>query len=113
MATYPDAVACRFEAFLASRGTRVANVHTLGILSGWDTPMSLERLRDEVGLADHPEAEAILIPDTAMPTLHVIAALEAERGKPILSANQVTLWKSLRLAGLHDHPTQYGRIFAH
>ena len=111
MATYPGAVAQRFEAFLAHRGAQVVNVHTLGILSGWDTPMPLERLRDEVARADRPEAEAILIPDTAMPTLHAIAALEAERGKPILSANQVTLWKSLRLAGVADHPTRYGRIF--
>jgi maleate cis-trans isomerase len=111
MATYPDAVARRFEAFLAHRGVQAVNVHTLGILSGWDTPMPLELLRQEVAVADRPEAEAILIPDTAMPTLHLIQALEEERGKPILSANQVTLWKSLRLAGILDRPTQYGRIF--
>jgi maleate cis-trans isomerase len=111
MATYPEVVARRFEAFLAHRGTRVVRVHTLGILSGWDTPMSRERMREEVARADHPDAQAILIPDTAMPTQHLIGALEEERGKPVLSANQVTLWKSLRLAGVDAQPTQYGRIF--
>jgi maleate isomerase len=29
----------------------------------------------------------------------VIAALEAELGKPVLTANQVTMWAALSLAG--------------
>jgi len=30
----------------------------------------------------------------------VIAPLEAELGKPIISANQATMWAAMRLAGL-------------
>jgi maleate isomerase len=29
----------------------------------------------------------------------VIAALEAELGKPVLTANQVTMWSALTIAG--------------
>lgn len=49
--------------------------------------------------ADHPEAEAVLVPDTAMHTLAIVEALERAVGKPVLTANQVTVWKGLQLLG--------------
>ncbi len=48
--------------------------------------------------ADHPDAEAVLVPDTAMHTLAIVDKLEAAVGKPVLTANQVTVWKGLRTA---------------
>jgi maleate cis-trans isomerase len=52
-----------------------------------------------VAAADHPDAEAVLVPDTAMHTLAIIDKLEAAVGKPVLTANQVTVWKGLELLG--------------
>jgi maleate cis-trans isomerase len=52
-----------------------------------------------VTAADHPDAQAVLVPDTAMHTLSVIDRLEAAVGKPVLTANQVTVWKGLHLLG--------------
>ena len=52
-----------------------------------------------VKAADHPDAEAILVPDTAMHTLEIVDDLEAAIGKPVLTANQVTVWKGLDLLG--------------
>jgi len=51
-------------------------------------------------LLDHPEAEAIFFSCTNLHTFEVIEALEAELGKPVLSANQVTVWATLRAGGL-------------
>nr|MBA3251536.1 Asp/Glu racemase [Geodermatophilaceae bacterium] len=51
--------------------------------------------------ADAPEAEAVFVSCTNLPTYDVIAPLEAELGKPVLTANQVTLWSALRLVGTH------------
>ena len=36
---------------------------------------------------------------TNLPTYDVIADLEHELGKPVLAANQVTMWHSLSLIG--------------
>jgi maleate cis-trans isomerase len=52
-----------------------------------------------VKAADRPDAEAVLVPDTAMHTLAIIPELEAAVGKPVLTANQVTVWKGLQLLG--------------
>jgi maleate cis-trans isomerase len=39
------------------------------------------------------------VPDTAMHTLAIVDQLEAAVGKPVLTANQVTVWKGLELLG--------------
>lgn len=51
-------------------------------------------------LIDTPEAEAIFFSCTNLHTFEVIEALEQELGKPILSANQVTVWACLKNGGL-------------
>ena len=45
------------------------------------------------------DAEAVFISCTNLPTYDVIAGLEATIGKPVLTANQVTIWSALALAG--------------
>ena len=99
-ASYPAEVAERFKGFLGDAGLEVVGLSSQGI----DTAAEVGRLSEEAVLAlaaanDRPEAEALLIPDTAMRTIEVIEKLEAELGKPVLTANQVTVWEGLRLAG--------------
>ena len=47
---------------------------------------------------DHPDAEVVLLPDTALHTAAYLPDLEEALGKPVLTANQVTVWEGLRLA---------------
>ena len=61
--------------------------------------------------ADHPDAEALLVPDTAMHTLGFIDELESAVGKPVLTANQVTVWKGLQLIGPVPPIPGLGRLF--
>lgn len=51
-------------------------------------------------------ADALLLPCTDMPTLPLIANLEAELGVPVISSNTATLWASLRKANVdpREHP---------
>jgi len=65
-----------------------------------------------VKAADHPDAEAILVPDTAMHTLEIVAELEAAVGKPVLTANQVTVWKGLHLVGPVPSLSGLGSLFS-
>ena len=55
---------------------------------------------DLVRRADRQEARAVFVACTNLPTYDLIAPLEQELGKPVLTANQVTLWAGLRRLGL-------------
>jgi maleate isomerase len=45
------------------------------------------------------DAAAVFISCTNLPTYDVISTLEAELGKPVLTANQVTIWSALTIIG--------------
>ncbi|OMH27684.1 Asp/Glu/hydantoin racemase [Tersicoccus phoenicis] len=64
----------------------------------WHVPYSVTA--DLVRDADHPDAEAVFVSCTNLPTFAIITALEDELGKPVLTANQVTAWAGLRRLGL-------------
>ncbi|WP_375781970.1 maleate cis-trans isomerase family protein [Streptomyces zingiberis] len=101
-ATYPEDVAELFRDFLMSFGTEVVGTRGSGIITAaevgtWGRAEVLELAR----AGDHPEAQAVLLPDTALHTAAYLADLEAELGKPVLTANQVTVREGLRLL---DHP---------
>lgn len=113
MATYPEEVARRFESFLGEFGVAVRGLRWLGAPSGYDAGLiAPAEVRRAVLDADRAEADAVLIPDTALPTLDLIEDLEAELGKPVLSANQVTLWEGLRLTGRGGATAGLGQLFA-
>ena len=65
-----------------------------------------------VRAADYPAAEAILVPDTAMHTLEIVDDLEAATRKPVLTANQVTVWKGLDLHGPVPSLPSLGSLFS-
>ncbi|WP_435119377.1 maleate cis-trans isomerase family protein [Amycolatopsis thermoflava] len=112
-ASYPDDVAKLFVDFLGAGGIEVVAMASEDI----DTAAEVGRLSPEavVELAlahDHPAADAVLVPDTAMRTLGVLGAIEERLGKPVLTANQVTIWEGLRLTGQVPRCDQLGRLFA-
>ena len=58
---------------------------------------------------NHPEAEAILVPDTALHTAGWIEDLEsAVDGKLVLTANQVTMWQALSLLDQFEFTVESG-----
>jgi maleate cis-trans isomerase len=62
--------------------------------------------------ADHQDAQAVLLPDTALHTIGLLDALDARVGKPVLTANQVSIWQGLRLAGADARRPGLGALFA-
>ncbi|MGV0644690.1 maleate cis-trans isomerase [Mycolicibacterium sp. XJ2546] len=99
-ASYPHDVAAHFVEFLCADGVDVVAMGSHGIITAAEVgTLAPERVVEMVTAADHPDAQAMLVPDTAMHTLGIIDRLEAAVGKPVLTANQVTVWKGLRLTG--------------
>lgn len=101
-ATYPDDVALAFADFLAEADIEVTSVGAEGIVTATEVgTFDGERVVEFVAAADHPDAGAVLVPDTALHTIDVVDRLEDLLAKPVLTANQVTMWEALRLTG-HD-----------
>jgi maleate isomerase len=57
------------------------------------------------------EAEAVLFSGNGFRAIGVIAALEEDLGRPMLTANQVAFWYTLRQACVQAPVNGYGRLF--
>jgi maleate cis-trans isomerase len=111
-ATYPDDVAEHFRTFLKAGGIEVVSVRGSGIVTAaevgtWGWP----EVRAMAAAGDHQDAQALLLPDTALHTAAYVRDLERELGKPVLTANQVTVWEALRLAGRRVNAPALGALF--
>jgi maleate cis-trans isomerase len=112
-ATYPDDVAERFVAFLAVAGIEVLSLSAKGIVTAAEVgTLPAETVLDFAAAVDHPDAQAVLLPDTALHTIGLLDRLDARVGKPVLTANQVSIWQGLRLAGADAPRSGFGALFA-
>lgn len=112
-ASYPDDVARLFVHFLGEAGSEVINFGVSDILYASDVgKLGRDEVIGMVRAADVAAADAVLIPDTAMHTLSIIDDLEQAIGKPVLTANQVTVWEGLRLLKQLQPVAGLGRLFA-
>lgn len=85
--------------FLGEFGVTVVAHESLGRDRAiWTVPY--QETADLIRRVDRPDAEAIVVSCTNLPTYDLIAPLEAELGKPIISANQATMWACLRRIGV-------------
>lgn len=96
---YDAEVTTKLSEFLAEAGYETTSSAYFG-LTGNIFRVSRTSVRDLVITADHPEADAVFLSCTNLRTFGVLAELEHELGKPVLSANQVTMWAALRAVGL-------------
>lgn len=109
---YHEDMTSAFVDFLAEAG--VTTVHRVSCdapsdraLAAW-TP---RRVADLAAAADHDRAEAVLVPETALHTTTVLDELDRNRGKPVLTATQVTLWHALAELGVTRRQLGVGRLF--
>ncbi|SDT33936.1 maleate cis-trans isomerase family protein [Microlunatus soli] len=112
-ASYPDDVARLFVDFLSGAGITVAGFGASDILYASDVgKLGRDEVITMIKAADTPQAGAILVPDTAMHTLGILDDLEAAVGKPVLTANQVSVWEGLRVSGQQQAALSLGALFA-
>jgi maleate isomerase len=60
--------------------------------------------------ANTPEADAVLLSGTGLPTVRILETLEQDLNKPVLSSNQASLWRALRLAGVRQVVPGFGSL---
>ena len=96
---YVEPVTRRLVGFLAEHGVRTVSCEGLGLLGNiWR--VTYAEVVDIVRAVDSDEAQALFISCTNLPTYDLIEPLELALGKPVLTANQVTMWAALRAIGL-------------
>jgi len=112
-ATYPEDLAAEFVGFLGEVGIQVVHLDSLGIWTAVEVgEVGREQVLEFVRANNHADAEAILIPDTALHTTVFLSELDSAVGKPVLTANQVTMWEALRLGGRVQKQRGFGQLFA-
>lgn len=108
-APYSPETTAQGHAHLEAHGFAVVNSENLkGVTNIYD-----ETAERAYGLArgvDRPEAEAVFLSGTGMPTLSVLELLEQDLRKPALSSASAMMWHALRSCGVHQPIAGYGRL---
>lgn len=96
---YDQEISDAFVAFLREAGFTVVGSAFLG-LDHEIFRVPYETTEALIRRAATPEAQAVVVSCTNLPTYDVITPLEEELGLPVLTANQVTMWSALAEMGL-------------
>lgn len=67
-------------------------------------------LFEQVSRQCPPEADGVLLAGTGLRCSAIIGALEARLGRPVVAANQASLWRALRASGITAPVEGYGRL---
>lgn len=107
---YPDEINARLKTFLKDSGFEVVALQGLGLYSEIfnQPPGAAYQLAKE---ADDIAVDAIFISCTNFRTVEILQVLEQDLGKPVVSANQATVWDLLRLSGVNFKNEKYGHLF--
>ncbi|UFU02264.1 Asp/Glu racemase [Ruania suaedae] len=96
---YDEPLTLRLHAYLAELGVEVIRSNHLG-LGGGIWKVNYRTVAERIMAADDPQAQAVFVSCTNLPTYDVIDPLEQRLGKPVLTANQLTIWACLARMGL-------------
>jgi maleate isomerase len=106
---YPESISAAGHAFWEAAGFEVVGYHRLH-----DVTNIYEETEERAYMlgraADVAVAEAVMISGTGLPTAGIIERLELDLGKPVVTSQQASLWRALRLAGIADPVSGYGRL---
>lgn len=110
---YVPEIVDRAARFLGENGHPVVSSTGLDITSDHAlAQVSPQQVYDLAKSVDTPEASAVFISCTNLRSVGVVAALEQELGKPVVSAVQASFWYALRVAGAKGAKPGYGSLFA-
>lgn len=100
------------------RGKSHLEAHGVDVVS-WGHLEDVSNIYDETPERAHalarrvdvPAAQALFLSGVGMPTIEVLARLERDLGKPALSSCSAMVWNALRVAGVKEKVTGFGRLF--
>ncbi|MCY3957435.1 MAG: aspartate/glutamate racemase family protein [Chloroflexi bacterium] len=102
----------RLQAYLEAAGFTVAAMVGLNLRCDIEDVEPGETREIVESQVDRPDADAVFISCTGMRTAGVIDHIEVSLGKPVVTANQATLWHLGQLAGISTATPGRGRLLA-
>lgn len=113
LSPYPEDVTERLVRFLDESGVTVERREALDCPYAADSNrLDIVAAVGEFGRAKPGGETPLLVPDTAVNTLRRLEAMASQAGRPLLTANQVTLWAGLKRLGWTSAPACYLRQLA-
>lgn len=122
---FPDDTLKAAAAYYTERGFEPAGHLRVDPGPGWrDVPpgelyprgfgfvQEIDSLYAQIKAACVPQADGVLIGGTGFRCVRIIEALEEALGRPVITANQASLWRCLQHAGITDPIGHYGRLLA-
>lgn len=101
---YQERVGCLLSAFFTASGFGIASSTPLALDTAEGVySVTEQQVLDTVLAGDHPQADALVISCTALPTYDALPDLEQRLGKPVISANQATAWALLAAVAQRAH----------
>ena len=106
---YPETISAAGRAYWEAAGFEVVAHRRLdGVVNIYEE--TEERAYALGREADVPDAEAVLISGTGLPTAGIVERLERDLDKPVVTSQAATLWQALRMVGIKDPVRGYGRL---
>jgi len=110
---YPAHVNQKEEAFLRANGFDVLASWAEGISNGLEMFAAEPQLWKRRTIEHRsPDADAYFISCAQIKSPEVVEELERELGRPVITSNTAAFWQSLRLSGVEDRVTGFGRLLA-
>jgi maleate isomerase len=99
-APWSEAVNATAAAFIAANGYEIIAQEALGHVRNLDIGLlDPQSAFDVARRIDRPQADAVMLACGNWNTFPIIAPLERDLGRPVLTTNQVSLWHALRMTG--------------
>ncbi len=108
VAPYINAVMDKLKKFLEKNGFEI-KFEVLNMLSG-EGDLSLDATYDLVRKIDNHNSEGIFISGTDFKTIEILEILENDFGKKVITSNQATMWKLLRMTGMKTSICGFGSL---
>jgi maleate isomerase len=80
------------------------------VRQGLGFEQEIEPLYSQIRTACPKTADGVLIGGTGFRCVGILETLEQDLKRPVISANQASLWHCLRLSGVHEPVAGYGRL---
>jgi maleate isomerase len=106
---YPEIISAKGRAYWEAAGFDVVGYRRLADVRDIYAENE-ERAYQLACQANTPDADAVLVSGTGLPTVRILETLEQDLNKPVLSSNQASLWRALRLAGVRQAVAGFGSL---
>lgn len=108
---FPEELTALGANYFRASGVDVVSAVSARGLAADQLSVTPEKVFEWVSRNVPDSADCIFLGGGGLRAISVIAALEKELSRPVITANQIAFWHAIRLAGVKESINGYGKIF--